>query len=430
MSLFGHNYRELPGQIDKEEIRSQIKMAQVVSFLGMEWDRGKRLVKCPRHAGGNEKTPSAQVNENTLYCHACRMTWDIFSVTQERMGIPFREAVEYLAVNLGNIPAADQVTARSAGADYAGPAPIDLVRYWHTLLTAEHRQWLHEARWLTDQTINAAGIGWRPESRAYSIPYWRGEPWHSDVDIVQFRASPERLADDPDMQHYWGLTGHNRPSWINGHRIGRGYLVIFFGTLDALLAGQDGLTAISINGATTFMRDPDNIARLRKAVEGAWVFVVPDKTASEFKAAYALAQDLGAEVRHFPHDAVGKDYTEYRQAGKTVVDFIEEVLMLESPWPKENGNDRQIVIDMLIDMAEGRAEQAGLKLVDLREKGYMPQVICHEMQFLSCFEPSRRLTASQWEKAQRILETSLTWEKLALFIDFWVRESENNLGGF
>lgn len=418
---------------DKEEIRAQVTMPMLVTYLGLQWDRQHQKVKCIRHKSGEERTPSAQVNPQTLYCHSCGVVWDIFQVVMEHEHLTFGAAVRWVADHMLDMPSAVLVEAHHT-ADYEGAVNPELVSHWISNLQEGHRIYLREQRLLTDESIDRAGIGWRSEWNAYSIPFWRGEPFNSEVDIVQFRATPATPWYNNGQRRYMGLKGHNRPSFIGRHHIGYDRVVLFFGTFDALLAAQDGLSAISINGATTFLRDEAALQRLSGCLRARTVYIVPDKTPSEYPAAYRLAALVRNEQRevivaHIPPSISGKDYTEMRMGGVTPLEFRREVLMLASPFPSDNG-DLPAIIQMMQDVAEGKIEPTLAALKTLAEKGYMPQVVCHELQLQASFSPYHGLTHEQWDQLLHQLETSLSWEKLATTLTYWTKMAEQNQGSF
>lgn len=432
MSIFADD--SLPeSYFDKDAIRAQVSMPSLVTYLGLEWDRQRQKVKCVRHKAGQEKTPSAQVNEQTLYCHVCTQTWDIFQLVMESQHVSFGKSIGWLAEHVADIPKAAVKEAKT-GADYLGPANRDLVEHWRSNLQEGHRLYLRNERLLTDETIDFSGIGWRSEWSAYSLPFWRGTPFQSEVDIVQFRATEATPWFNNGERRYLGLTGHNRPSIIGRHRIGYNAVVLFFGTFDALLATQDGLSAVSINGASTFLRDEEAIGRLSGCLRASHIYLVPDRTTSEYPAAYRLAGLLerrGKQVSvcHFPPDSLGKDYTEYRQNGGTALAFRQEILGLKSAFPSDNG-DLPKIVEMIKNLSEGKIDPVLAQLKSLAETNYMPQVVCHELQLQVSFSPHSGLTHEQWDQMLAQLESSLSWEKLATVLTYWTKIAEQNQGAF
>jgi hypothetical protein len=426
--IFGEDQQE----IEIADIKSRISMKSLVDFLGCRWDGDHTKIACPFHKSGNERTPSMQINEDNAYCYNCRRSWDVIQFVKEKFDLTFRETKDWFIENLPTIAIAvkEPVTHRRTKR-YIGPAPRSLVDFWFSCLTPEHRVYLHEERMLSDAIINTNKIGWRPDYCAYSIPFWRGLPGKSEADIVQFRSTKNSpLVFNKDWR-YMGLGGHNRSSVINTHLVTPGKkVVIFFGTFDALLAGQDGIIALSINGASTFMREQDSIERLKAIVAPASrVYVVPDKQDSEVEPAYRTAEMLGAEVKHFPITAPGKDYTEYRLAGKKPFEFLVEVL--GDPNQMLFFDDLAITYldTLLLSMFHGDNEacQAWLSIFEERMQ---PGVLCYGLQVRTEFDPNPIFSFDEWAQFHAELPHATQYINLRFFFAKWAEIALANQGGF
>jgi hypothetical protein len=416
---------------EKEEIREQVNLFDLVTYLGLEWNTGRDKVKCPFHSGGRERTPSMQVHDRSVWCFGgCNRQWDAFQLVMDLMHISFPDAKRWLVDNIAMFPTTGIKEAKRQN-PYKGPVPIEKVMYWKSLLTESRRHYLREERMLTDETINAAGIGWRPELRAYVYPFWRGKPLFSEVDMVQFRSTPDSPTIRGDAWHYTGLTGHNRPSLVNRHRVGHTTIIVF-GTADSYLGCQDGFCMPSINGISVMLRDEEAIARLKEVVAKVEIgYVVPDNQPNEVEPAYALARLLGSkwQVRHFPHDAP-KDYTLYRKSGKSSWDFMREVLM--TPWQSpfiENESDMETVTAILKYMCDGDWERTFSCMVALEQKYLLP-ILKHALMVKAGFDPFPGLDADQWIQFREEISPVLTYRHLAQIIKRWTDEAYAASGGF
>lgn len=411
-----------------EELRHTVNIRSVINLLGCKWNSRRTRIQCraASHKGGHEKHPSVEVYDDHCYCYVCRKSWDIFGLVQLHTECSFLEAVDWIKIHAGSA-AEDIPKPVQEECPYKGPAPFEMVAHWHSCLTEEHRVWLCEKRLLTDATINKNMIGWRPDWKAYSIPFWRGEPRNSLVDIVQFRSSPDSRLFGGSPWHYIGYKGHNRPSIINKHRIGQN-VVLLFGTLDALLAGQDGLAAISTNGATAFLRNGDNMERLTKILSGSKVYLVPDKTETELGPAYTLARMIGAEVRHFPKDMPGKDYTDFRIAGGTLTQFLTEVLMSDRAGLIEPEDDEWFE-NLLWNIRRGDTDSA-FSLTLAIENKYRVEVAAMRMNLLTEFDPFEEITHEQWALLRQDIQVCHNYAEFMK----WVIKAANyvhaNMGGF
>lgn len=306
--------------LSPKTLKRDINIQQLFTYFGIEIDEYSKCL-CPFHA---DKTPSMLVNSEFAYCFACGRGWDIFDFLVLYLEIDFSAALVWLNTNKDSLP---EVTVKSRQrGEYRGPVSAELVAYWNSCLTADHRQILHDTRLLTDDFIDQWLIGWRPDWNAFTLPFWRGIPRDSEIDIVQFRLtdhSPDYITKYTNESKYIGLSGHNRPSLIGTHSLHR-WGVMLFGTFDALLAMQDGFPCISPNGASAFATKKHK-PRLKNALEQVErLYVVYDSTASERAVAQKTVRDLPCEVieKEFTDCT---DYGEFRltrDAEKFIVDIL------------------------------------------------------------------------------------------------------------
>jgi hypothetical protein len=313
--------------LDTKTLKREINIKSVLQYFNIEVENNKCL--CPFH---DDKNPSMLVNDESVHCFACGEGFDLFSFVQRKLDITFKQAQTWLSENKDQLPAVESSgTIRKRG-EYRGPVFRELVEYYHSCLTNEHRDILHSKRLLTDETINRYKIGWRPDFKAFSLPFWAGEPGYSEIPILQFRLTedtPEQVTAHCSDSKFIGLSGHNKPYLINKHLLTRDWAVMVFGTFDGLLAGQDGFPAVSPNGASVYCHKKwaaelnDHLKHVKR------LYVVFDKTESERLSVNKMLNNIQAEriLCDFP-DGPWKDYGDYR-LHKTPADFMREVLKWE-----------------------------------------------------------------------------------------------------
>lgn len=399
-----------------------VTAGMLATALGCEWNRERTKVRCPVHAGGREKTPSVAVYNDHYQCFGCKEHWRIIQFAAAVRNTSFYEALVWIEENFANFPKETERYAASTSAEYRGPVNPELVEMWHKSFTPERRAVLHK-RLISDDTIDKLRLGWRTESEAISIPFWRGVPANSLVDIVQFRSTK---AED---KRYFGLTGHNRPSIINSHVIGTGAVLLLFGTFDAILCAQDGMAAISTNGSSAFLRNVENLDRLKSQLNGCRVYIVPDKTDVESRSAYILAEHLNAQVRHFPDSMPGKDYNQLRMNGVKPIHILSEVIMPEHQGLILDPEHDNMILDVLKCMNDGDWKTAETILLCL-EALYRAPMINHHLQQRMMFDPYSGLTHANWEELRETITTCLTYRQIAEWVYNGCQIGHANKGGF
>jgi hypothetical protein len=325
---------------------------------------------------------------------------------------------------------------------------IEPVNHWHRCLNLENSGYL-EARGLSAETIEVAGLGWRGDKGAYTIPFWDGIPGLSQVEVLQYRLGPHR----EEARRYWGETGHNKSSIINRHVINPKLVVILFGTFDSLLAVQDGIPAISSNGAGQFSNpNRAEVIWLRRELERTErIIIVPDNSLPEFEEAHKLADNLFShntiEVKYFPRDMQGKDYTDYRiKNNKTPEDFWREVLdmapikFVKGPmmtiWPIHD-HHINMVAQILAKMSEGDGQAAFeiLKSIVRDDKVIYqnPCLLSWSLQRMCDlrFEPVQPVfSGEEWRLVAKDFFECYTYREIARVILKWSNEARNRMGGF
>lgn len=276
--------------------------------------------RCPFH--GDRTSLSFVVWDKRFKCYStnCGVRGDIFvwynwiwfGDKERPTGGRFREIVERLS-------GTEKPIIRELAAPVQEEAPVEdvdmyeLAKVYHNeLCLLPLRRKYFNKRLVNDATIDRLWLGW--DGVHYTIPVWGGEPGCSDVIAMRLRAT------DKDVKlgalRYSNITGYGDHVLFNSYAVSKKpkLLFCFYGELDAILAEQDGLAAVSpTNGAKSFER------LWLKGYKGTMIFV-PDR--HEEVDALEDAGLFGSHgfVFHIPdHDV--KDYTDYRLAGHTVVEF-------------------------------------------------------------------------------------------------------------
>lgn len=400
-------------QLTYEDIREKVVSEQVLSLFGIAVDNYNKCC-CPFH---NDSDPSMIVHETWVYCFACAQSWDVFSLVRgllsknKEAGIG--QTFAWFQENWNCLP---EKTGRTyVKTNYEGPVDPTFIRYWHSLLSKEHTERLIAERLFTETTIQKYQIGYRPEWNAIVFPFWRGEPGNSLIDIVQFRLL------DPDVKtKYVGMKGHNRSSFMNVHLLEteQPYLVIMLGTADAILAAQDGVPAVGLNGSSI---GKDDLPRMKDLLSKQTLkYVLPDNTQSEFKPAAKLARQLNAELIFFPKDLPkDTDYIEYRYT-HSVEDFLTEVVPM-LPYT-QTGQD---VIDNVYSLLEVRDPYSFLPFHLSGTKGMVAADVARRLVNAGC---PCKFPKQDWHRLEIKLRAVRTEDQLWDALSYW-RERNMALKG-
>ena len=354
----------------------------------------------------------------------------------------FRGGWGFKGNNQGAFPPVETVPAasRKTSANYKGPIPREWVDYWHSQLTPDRREWLYKERLLSDLTIDSKLIGWRPDYKAYVVPFWAGIPRYSEVVSLQYRSTPESPPVSGPNWHYTGHTGHNKPCIIGAHLINSDYMIGLIGTFDQLLAEQDGLPVFSPNGASVFGNHTrlESIELQRMFMDVRCKVVIPDTTPTEHIHAQGLAELIGGRVSYFPRDFGGKDYTDFRKLGFTPEDFVKMVLrdeqgfmyMLES---NQVENCRLI----LQALSEGDPETSFeiMKVVaEASRYVFDPATIrpriSHTLQMLSIQALYPGFNPQEWSQIADEFSQTISFPEMAGVLKRWGEVASVRRGGF
>lgn len=316
---------------DFESIRTTYNAEQVLRYFKIKPTSSGKILCLSHH----ETDPSAQVYDNGVFCFGCHRSWDVIDLAKtllERDGVErtYGEVFRWFAETA--LPAKSRAVYERA--EYLGPVPHEYIDYWASQMTDEKYQELIDQRLITRATAEAYRLGWREDWQAWTIPFWRGLPGESEVETVQFRL----LSGKPK---YIGLKGHSRGAVQNAHLLQQHqpYVVVLFGSYDAILALQDGVIAVGLNGSMPFRKDEkERVQELFGLQDN--IIIVPDNTAAEYTPARQLAEWLDTyKVRYFPPELPpGCDYIDYRKLGFHPDDFRQHVLCL--------GMDAELIVNV------------------------------------------------------------------------------------
>lgn len=92
-----------------EEIKSRIKMPELLSYYGFEPQRNGRM-PCPLHRGEDN---NFSVREDFYKCFSCGRSGDIFSFVQEFFNLSFPEAMEKINKDFSlGLPIGEKISLR------------------------------------------------------------------------------------------------------------------------------------------------------------------------------------------------------------------------------------------------------------------------------------------------------------------------------
>jgi len=304
---------------DAQTLKARVDLPALISqWVPLHRDGTCYKGFCPFHDDKN--TPSFAVYPDHYFCFGCRTHGDVYKFLQLHLGLNFREALVWVQEHIGALALRTGEFVSTPQSDPTTPIAPEAIDYWHRHLTLAAREYYY-SRMLTDETIDQYKLGW--DGECFVIPIWEGPPGESEVYGVKFR----RLEGEP---RYFGIRGRQQPRLFNKYILdGSTEAFIFFGEFDALLATQDGLSAVSPtsgqNGWLPIWYD--------LFVDAICKYVIPD--VGELSAGYVVAHGFSGDVRVGTFlDDCGKDYTEFRQNGFDVDDFRAMVLQpLEKQTP-------------------------------------------------------------------------------------------------
>lgn len=391
-------------QLSYEDIRENVAAEQVLSIFGIGINSYNKCC-CPFH---DDKNPSMIVHETWAYCFACAQSWDVFTLARKLLSrdkeASINQTFSWFDENWEKFPQRQDRIYEKTG--YEGPVDIGFIDYWHSLLSDDLANRLKIERLFTQDTIQRYKIGYRPDWNAVVFPFWRGDPGNSLVDIVQFR-----LLDEDAKTKYIGMKGHNRASFMNAYLLEyeQPYLVVMLGTPDAILAAQDGVIAVGLNGNSIGKADLPRIKDLLS--KQSLIYVLPDNTQSEFKPAAKLASQLGAELIFYPRNMPkDTDYIKYRHTN-TANDFLTEVVPIY-PYIK-TGQD---AVDNVYSIMEARDPYGFVQHFLGPTRGMLATDVARNLANAGC---PKKFPKQDWRMIESKLRAVKTEEHLQHALGLW-----------
>lgn len=343
----------MPARIPDSTVREIIARLDIVEVIGeyVELKRqGQNYVGlCPFHS---EKTPSFSVSpsKQMFYCFGCGVGGNVLSFVMKKENLPFREAVESLAVRAGvRLPA----TVGAAAFEREGiKAKLERInheaeQFYHRLLTSspaatKARQYLKK-RGLGPEAIERFRLGYAPpdwdqlvrhlrrhysgadlEKAGLAVPQrqgggyydrfrdrimfpilgWRGEVIGFGGRSLSDDALPKYL-NSPETPLFHKGRALYALSWARASIRSEGYAVIVEGYMDALACHQAGIANVVASLGTALTREQAQM--LRQVTER--VVIAYDGDAAGQAATQrglGLLAEAGLEVRVATMEA-GKD---------------------------------------------------------------------------------------------------------------------------
>lgn len=282
--------------MDIDALKRQLSCSSVIAQFVELQPSGRNLVGlCPFHS--DKDTLSLTIYPDTGWCcFGCGRGGDVLNFLTE-WGMSFQGALDWCESRIGKLPEPKFEPKFKKRKKVYFPSHHVII-YWHNLLR-DRRKYFHN-RMLSDETIDQFKLGWT--GQRYSIPFWKGEPGLSKVIAVQSRRDGQNgpkyrweLGTQPNIFGLQNLLYYERT-------------FVFFSTLDAMLAQQDGINTISIPGQTSGTSDNCWQALSTKAVSQIGfrdLVVIPDR--GEERKGYQLAHILSCSLFEWPNG----DYTDY-----------------------------------------------------------------------------------------------------------------------
>lgn len=185
-----------------DEIKSRLSIEEVVSESVQLRRTGKNLTGfCPFHS--NTRTPAFVVfpETGTWRCFGqCNEGGDIFGFVMKKEGWDFSEALRYLAERAGvelRPPTPEEEAAAEEHDNLRAMLEEAVTFYRHNLLNTTAGELAHEylveERLLNDETIEAFGLGYAPDSWEATITHFRTKGYN-EQDLVASGLVTEREA--------------------------------------------------------------------------------------------------------------------------------------------------------------------------------------------------------------------------------------------
>jgi len=266
---------------------------------------GEYRARCPLHAEGNERRPSASFNfEKEVWhckagCEGGHLGKLVRTVEAKADDGPDYDPFE-------NVSDIELQRAKRRGAP-TEPLSEALIKGFVQALTGDVLDALKQRRGLTQETIDKYELGYEANSQRYTIPVRDAEG--RLVNVRRYRPDADK------SQKMWNWPGHGSPARLYPvSQLEYDTLLLVEGELDALICIQHGLPAISgTSGAATWN------APWSKKFAGKVVYVCYDNDEQGRKGGKKAARSIGphAAVAQLPAitDTAAGDATDYFLGG-------------------------------------------------------------------------------------------------------------------
>ena len=313
---------------------------------------GEYAGPCP-FCGGNDRFRVWPEDRGGRYwCRGCGKNGDVIQYLRDHDGLSYLEACEKLDIKV----AKKRSTRRRRSANlYFKPREVTMPqlparwteRLGEFLETAKHNLWsiggmkalefLHSSKGLTDETIQAAALGWNPADRYHDREAW-GLPVEIKADGKQRRLwTPEgivipcfdkgrliririRRSDPGDGPRYILIPGSiTRPLRFN---LNKNIVVIVESELDGLLVHQEAgiLVDVIALGAATIRPDQEMHDALKNAER---ILIALDSDGPGARESWHFWRNTyGGKGKRWPVP-IGKDPSEAWQQGLDIRAWIE-----------------------------------------------------------------------------------------------------------
>ena len=284
---------------------------------------------CPLHGGGNESSFSIY-NDRNFYCFACGKGGTIINFVQEQENISYIEAIEYLAQKANIDLGKDKDWQREKSIYETNQNIAD--RHYRQLDII--RDYLHDERGLTDETIDSFYLGYDHNKKGKAIVI----PLHDkNGRIVAFC---KRYLDC--LPKY--VNSKNNELYEKGEFLFNAYrakkqlknyqrLYICEGYIDAMSAYQQGCACVAYCGSELTKGQINEIREMLTHVPNVVVMYAPDnddvgqsKIQRTWEKFNELAPRLDVRVVRFPKDK--KDFNEVLTTGGSIPDLPSETIAL------------------------------------------------------------------------------------------------------
>lgn len=273
---------------------------------------------CPIHGGHNKTSFAVFPDTNRYYCFACQSSGDIIHFVMERDGVPFEQAVHTLCDDFG-------LTVEDGDEYKKHLSIVSRNEQWVVRMRKELPvviEYLHK-RGLTDETIEAYGLGYSPKMKALAIPMY--DAWKRPVAFLyRFFEGKPKYKNSKNVKGLFtkGEFLFGLPQAQKNLRKTR-TLMLAEGSFDCMSAVQQGNCCVAYCGISVTKSHVELIRNILKPIENARVVLCPD---NDGKASKFVRRARDIFHRHAPNLVVKvacipdgcKDFNDMLVAGKDI----------------------------------------------------------------------------------------------------------------